>query len=88
MILTGLAGVIFMVNITYFQAVRHISAIDCPLALCVGLRALLALGDKYTPARPIADVWLLAAYIHWAPRRSDHHRAGDATELATLSTSD
>lgn len=94
MILAGLAGVLFMVNITYFQAVRHISAIDYPLTLCVGLSALLALGDGYTPAHPIAgaalftlgtlphssiaSIWLLAAYMHW-------HR-GDLTitALATL----
>ena len=35
------SGLLFLVNVTHFQAVHHISALDYPLALCWGLAALL-----------------------------------------------
>ena len=79
LILAGLAGVLFVVNVTHFQAVHHISAIDYPLALCFGLGALLVLERPAAVAAllvlgilshpSIAVAWLLAAYMHW--RRDD-----------------
>ncbi|MFT5377556.1 MAG: 4-amino-4-deoxy-L-arabinose transferase-like glycosyltransferase, partial [Candidatus Latescibacterota bacterium] len=35
------SGLLFLVNVTHFQAVHHISALDYPLALCWGIAALL-----------------------------------------------
>jgi len=35
------SGLLFLVNVTHFQAVHHISALDYPLALCWALAALL-----------------------------------------------
>ena len=80
-ILAGTTGLLFLVNVTHFQAVHHISALDYPLALCCGLAALLALGRATTIAHPIlfaaaltlgvlshpsiAVVWLLAFYLIW-----------------------
>ena len=32
--LSFLAGLLFLVNVTHFQVVHHISALDYPLALC------------------------------------------------------
>ncbi|MFT5089837.1 MAG: tetratricopeptide (TPR) repeat protein [Candidatus Latescibacterota bacterium] len=34
------SGLLFLLNVTHFQAVHHISALDYPLALCCGLLAL------------------------------------------------
>ena len=84
-VLAALTGLLFLTNVTHFQAVHHISALDYPLALSCGLAALLALGRGATPQRPIAfavwlccgtlahpsiaPVWLLALYLIW--RRSD-----------------
>ena len=45
-ILAGLAGLLFLVNVTHFQTVHHISALDYPLALCCGLLGILALGKR------------------------------------------
>ncbi len=36
------SGLLFLLNVTHFQAVHHISALDYPLALCCGLLALLS----------------------------------------------
>ena len=52
-ILAGLTGLLFLVNVTHFQAVHYISALDYPLALCCGLASLLALGRRTTIAHPI-----------------------------------
>ena len=35
------SGLLFLLNVTHFQAVHHISALDYPLALCWALAALL-----------------------------------------------
>jgi tetratricopeptide (TPR) repeat protein len=40
--LSFLAGLLFLVNATHFQAIHHISALDYPLALIFALLALLA----------------------------------------------
>lgn len=34
------SGLLFLLNVTHFQAIHHISALDYPLALCCGLLAL------------------------------------------------
>ncbi|HIG56299.1 MAG TPA: tetratricopeptide repeat protein [Candidatus Latescibacteria bacterium] len=80
-ILAGLAGLLFLVNVTHFQAVHHISALDYPLALCCGLLGILALGKRAQAEHPtafaaslalgvlahpsIAVAWLLAFYLLW-----------------------
>jgi tetratricopeptide (TPR) repeat protein len=79
--LAGLTGLLFLVNVTHFQAVHWISALDYPLALCCGLAALLMLGRSAKLAfagllalgamahLSIAVVWALALYGLW--RRQD-----------------
>jgi len=39
-LLALVSGLLFLLNVTHFQAVHHISALDYPLALCCGLLAL------------------------------------------------
>ena len=85
LLLAGCTGLLFLVNVTHFQAIHHISALDYPLALCCGLAALLMLGRDTAPKRPaafamllalgvlahpsVAVVWVLAGYLLW--RKSD-----------------
>ena len=57
MSLTG--GLLFFVNVAHFQAVHHISALDYPLALVLGLVTLLCYQQFLSIRR---GVWLYAFY--------------------------
>jgi tetratricopeptide (TPR) repeat protein len=55
------AGLLFLVNVTHFQAVHHISAVDYPLALCCGLAALLYwIKNEHSPA---STKWAFYAFL-------------------------
>jgi tetratricopeptide (TPR) repeat protein len=55
------AGLLFLVNVTHFQAVHHISALDYPLALCCGLAALLCWMRR--EESPFSARWTAAFYL-------------------------
>lgn len=54
------AGLLFLVNVAHFQAVHHISALDYPLALALGLGALHCYLTWTSTGR---WPWLLAFYL-------------------------
>ncbi|MCC7265185.1 MAG: tetratricopeptide repeat protein [Candidatus Latescibacteria bacterium] len=56
--LSLLAGLLFLVNVTHFQVLHHISALDYPLALCW---MLVSLGC-FAHARSGASPWWWAAF--------------------------
>ncbi|MFT5089838.1 MAG: tetratricopeptide (TPR) repeat protein, partial [Planctomycetota bacterium] len=75
------SGLLFLLNITHFQAVHHISAIDYPLALFWGLLGLLAF-LRYDATGHRSD--LVATYVFLALGTLTHMAAAALGPLCLL----
>ncbi len=76
-----ISGLLFLLNVTHFQAVHHISALDYPLALVWGLLGLLAF-LRYDTAGERGD--LVATYVFFSLGALTHMAAAALGPLCLL----